>query len=84
MLIEWVVPAGIQIAKWRDQPYALPCRYLHYAADCVDELIGAMGVFGHAETARIFVSERRNHDAALWIETRNEALSQYRYIMACY
>jgi SAM-dependent methyltransferase len=84
MLIECVVRAGINSERkmWGDQPHALPCRYLHHAADCVDELIGAMGVFGHAETARIVICERRNHDTSRRIETGDEALSQCRYIMA--
>src|SRR5260370_29550394 len=59
-----------------------PRRYLHYPAYRIDELIGTMSMRRYLETARIFIGQRRNRNAAPGIILGNEALSQYRYIMS--
>ena len=66
----------------RDQPDARPGRYLHHSAYRIDELIGTMSVFGHVETAGIFIGKRGNRNAVPGVVFGNEALSQCRYIMA--
>jgi hypothetical protein len=42
----------------RDEPDALPRCHVHYAADRVNELIGAMGMFVYFKPARILICKR--------------------------